>query len=189
MLRTNGLALLAVLLLCCELASAQATPGAGSRPRFESAYTDLAKECKAAVKESEAAEGQDIPQRCKGYGGYFASIGYSAFFTFVGVEAEDGKTAIALSPGKGGELPGTKLEWRLADGKPFAVILRYSFYREDDIAAGESPFKDKNKIGESLVVKGLRGYEQTINFEVDAKTPNANEKARELADSAYLRGR
>lgn len=186
--RVNGFVLAAVSLLCCNVASPQATKGAGSGPKFESAYTDLATDCKAAPSEGEVVEGQDIPQRCKGYGGYSASVGYSAFLTFVGVETEDGETSIALGPGKGVELPGAKLEWRLADGKPFAVILRYSFYKEDS-RAGESPFRDSNKIGEALIVKGLKGYEQRINFEVDAKTPNANEKAREMADSAYLRGR
>jgi len=41
------------------------------------------------------------------------------------------------------------------------------------------------KIGEELIVQGLKGFED-IDFKVDAKTPNANVKARELADDAYL---
>jgi hypothetical protein len=79
---------------------------------------------------------------------------------------------------------GRKIEWRMADGKPFAVILRVSnFDRSDD--DGGDPFNPKNKTGESLLVKGLKGYEH-IDFEVDTKTtPNPNVKARELADGNY----
>ncbi len=36
-----------------------------------------------------------------------------------------------------------------------------------------------------MIVRGLKGFED-IDFKVDAKTPNANVKARELADNAYL---
>lgn len=41
---------------------------------------------------------------------------------------------------------------------------------------------------ETLVIKGLKGYRQ-IDFEIDAKTPAANERARELADNAFLQAR
>jgi hypothetical protein len=56
-----------------------------------------------------------------------------------------------------------KIEWRMANGKPFAVILR---------------------IEDKLYVKGLRGYEK-IDYDIDAKTPDANQQARDMADKAY----
>ena len=49
-------------------------------------------------------------------------------------------------------------------------------------------WRPENKAGESLLVKGLKGYER-IDFEVAASTPGANGKARELADGAYMKGR
>src|ERR1051325_6192282 len=51
-------------------------------PKFSSAYTDLNRDCKSALtrKEEKEAEarGTDIPERCKGYGGYYVDVGYSA---------------------------------------------------------------------------------------------------------------
>lgn len=73
-----------------------------------------------------------------------------------------------------------KVEWRTANGKPFAVILRVSKYGDTD---DENPYIGK-KIGEELIVMGLKGFEN-IDFKVDSKTPNANVKAREMADSNY----
>jgi len=61
------------------------------------------------------------------------------------------------------------------------VIMRvYDYAGDEQCATG-------GKItGESLVVTGLKGYE--IHETVDVKsTPNANLKARELADKAYLK--
>ncbi len=49
-------------------------------------------------------------------------------------------------------------------------------------------WRPENKTGESLVVKGLKGYER-IDFEVDARASDANAKARELADKAFLKER
>ena len=73
-----------------------------------------------------------------------------------------------------------KVEWRMADGKPFAVIMRVNKY---DGVQDDTHYNGK-KIGEELIVKGLKGFDQ-IDFTVDAKTPNANQKARDLADQGY----
>ena len=71
-------------------------------------------------------------------------------------------------------------EWRLADGKPFALIIRMYEY------GGNDQCSTAGKItGESLVVKGLKGFEH-IDETVKAG-PNANLKARELADKGYLK--
>jgi hypothetical protein len=71
------------------------------------------------------------------------------------------------------------VEWRLANGKPFAVIMRMYDY------AGTPECNTAGKItGSSLIVKGLKGFE-SIDQSVDGNTPNANVKARELADKGY----
>ncbi len=155
---------------------------------FSSAYTDLNKECRNAVKK--VGEGQDMPLRCKGYGGYSLYIYYSAFASHTTAVTRDEKTSIALATQGLGytDEKGRKVEWRMAGGVPFAVILRVSVYKEGADEAGESPYQDKYKTGEALLVKGLKGYEH-IDFQVDAQAPDANAKAREMADQAYAKGR
>jgi hypothetical protein len=169
-------------------AATPASPTAGSA--FTSAYTDLNKDCEPAFKDEEIGEGQDMPLKCKGYGDYYISIGYSAWASHLAVQKEgDEELLIGLvNEGIGySDEPGQKVEWRMADGQPFAVIARVSTYDEaKSEATGDNPYQAKYKTGESLVVKGLKGYER-IDFKVDANDPKANEKAREMADSNYAR--
>lgn len=136
-----------------------------SPPKFSSVYTNLNKECKAAFKS--VGEGQDMPLNCKGYGGYRISIGYSAMYSHLVAETLDGKNSIPLATAdiNYDQEKGEKIEWRLANGKPFAVILR---------------------VNDKLFVKGLRGYEK-IDYDIDVKsTANPNQSARDMADKAYL---
>jgi len=166
-----------------------ATPALAATPVFTSAYTDLNKDCEAAMKEDQIGEGQDMPMRCKGYGGYYISIGYSAWGSHIGVEkGDDGSFSMGLvNAGLGySDEPGRKVEWRMADGKPFAVIVRAANYDEKAWNTGENPYQDKYKISEWLIVKGLKGYEH-IDSRVEAKDPKANEKVREIADSNYAK--
>jgi hypothetical protein len=157
-----------------------------SAPKFSSAYTDLKTQCKPIA--GGEARGDDTPLRCAGQGGYEVRIDFSAASSHLGVQPTacecDERIALAEQPLHYDAK--RKIEWRLADGKPFAVILRV-----DKPKGGLDPaeaWRPENKAGESLIVKGLKGYER-IDFEVDAKTPNANEKAREAADKAYAEGR
>lgn len=154
-----------------------ATPSA---TRFSSAYTDLTKCGSGMTKKEEKeaeAQGSDIPTRCKGYGGYDIYIYYSACTSEVTLEK--GQDSIHVAS-QAVNFKQKIVEWRLANGKPFAVILRvYQYSGDDQCAAGGKV------IGESLIVKGLKGYER-IDQEVKVKgTPNPNVKAREIADKAY----
>jgi hypothetical protein len=157
-------------------------------PAFSSAYTDLNKECKDALKE--VGEGQDMPLKCKGYGGYHIYIYYSAWASHINADMDkDENVSISLASQSlsYSDEKGRKIEWRMADGKPFAVILRISNYNTEKAnVTGDNPFDDKYKTGESLIVKGLKGYEH-IDATVDAKTPDANARAREIADSGYAK--
>lgn len=157
--------------------------GKASAPAFSSAYTDLNKDCRDAFKE--VGEGQDMPLRCKGYGGYYIYIYYSAWASHINAQMmgrDDVTISLAMQELGYSDAKGRKIEWRMADGKPFAVILRVSHYKE--LNDGNNPFDEKLKTGESLMVKGLKGYEH-IDGSVDARTPDANVKARQLADSQY----
>lgn len=158
-------------------------------PKFSSLYTNLKTECQPAIKlkRGEQFEG-DMPLRCKGYGGYEIRVGYSAMssqFTInrIGKDSED--VVVSTMQPLNYDLKRI-VEWRCANGKPFAVIYRI------DLTKGTSADVDmwsaENKTGESLVVKGLKGFEQ-LEFEIDAKNPQANLKARRMADGAYAKSR
>lgn len=155
---------------------------AAQRPiRFSSAYTTLTN-CGSGMTKKEEREaeqqGSDIPTRCKGQGGYDVYIYYSAcasIFTLT-----KGEESIALAT-QAVSWKQKTVEWRMANGKPFAVIMRVYDYSGDDLCTGNG-----KTTGSSLIVKGLKGYE--IDETVDTKsTPNPNVKARELADAAYAK--
>jgi hypothetical protein len=144
----------------------------------------LKTECKAAIKlkRGENPEGQDMPLKCKGYGGYEVRIDYSAASSSLRVQPlgkSDQSITLGMQPLDYDQK--RKIEWRLANGKPFAVIYRVVKSKTEQ---PEEMWRPENSAGEFLVIKGLRGYEQ-IDLELDAATPNANIKAREMADGAY----
>ena len=159
----------------------------GRPPKFSSAYTDLQTQCKP-IAEGEA-QGDDTPLRCEGYGGLEIRIDFSAASSHLRVQpkGDDAEDAIDLAAQPLNYDAKRKIEWRLADGQPFAVI-----FRVDKSKNGVDPaemWRPENKTGESLVVKGLKGYEH-IDFEVDARAAaDANVKARELADRAFRKER
>lgn len=148
--------------------------------RFSSVYTALTR-CGRGMTKKEEREaeknGSDIPTVCKGYGGYNVDISYSACSSnFSLVKGEEsislGMQAINWTQ--------KTVEWRMANGKPFAIIMRVYDYAGSDQCA-----TDGKITSESLIVRGLKGYE--IDGTVDTKTPNANAKARELADKGYAK--
>lgn len=150
--------------------------------RFSSAYSSLTKCGSGMTKKEEKeaeARGSDIPTRCKGYDGYYIDASYSACAS--SFEVVKGETNIPLGM-QAVDWPQKTVEWRLANGKPFAVIIRFYEY------SGGTECALAGKVtGSSLIVKGLKGYEH-IDETVEVKgTPNANVKARDLADKGYAR--
>lgn len=146
--------------------------------KFTSSYSSLIAGCDV----TEGQDGQDAVKLCNGYGGYKLRVYSSAASTHI--VAEKSKTDISI-PVANFSLAHNEtksaVEWRMADGKPFAVIIRLPQYSEN-VAEGEYHGK---VMGESLVIIGLSGFEQTVSGEVDAKQKGANAKAREMADAAY----
>jgi hypothetical protein len=123
------------------------------------------------------AQGSDIPTRCKGYGGYDVFIGYSACTSEFAVLKGDERIPLAT---QAVDWKQKNVEWRVASGKPFAIIMRVYKYSGDDPCA-----PGRKIIGESLIVKGLKGYEN-IDETIDVKSRrNPNLKAREIADKGY----
>jgi hypothetical protein len=171
-------------MLCTGLGFSQVLPGVVQTNRFSSVYTNLKTECRPAFKQKRGEEnGQDMPLRCKGFGGYEIRIDYSAASSSLRVQTLGDKTGEAINLGMQPLAydQTRKIEWRLANGKPFAVIYRVDKSKSDQ---PEEMWAPENKTGEALTVKGLKGHED-ISFELDAKTPDANLKAREMADNAF----
>jgi hypothetical protein len=185
MYKLGRIAIYFIIAACSAGALVAAGPGLNKRAQFTSAYTDLKTECKNAFKD--VGEGQDMPLMCKGYGGYKIYIYYSAWAANIALAQPTksdriGDTMFLAMQGLSYDQEGRKVEWRMADGKPFAVIMRVTDYKETN--DGDNPFDEKNRTGESLIIKGLKGFER-IDSRIDAKTPDANAKAREIADSNY----
>jgi hypothetical protein len=172
--------------------SSQVSHSKSGVPKFSSVYTDLNRDCKSALtkrEEKEAeARGTDIPGRCKGYGGYYVDVGYSAMASDIRIskQGSDDFIGLGMFPLNYIDEKGRKIEWRMADGKPFAVIIRVPEFSDESTSSADI-YDPKYKTGESLRIRGLKGYEH-IEAKIDAKTPNANVKAREIADNAFLKG-
>lgn len=152
--------------------------------KFTSVYTDMKRDCKTLPEPKGVEPVGDPAGACKGYGGHRIFISYSAWAAGMSVESlknPDDTITLGMDYFDYGA-KNEKVEWRLANGKPFAVIIRLGKYKERD--DGENPYTDANRIGSKLVVKGLKGFEQ-IDFEVDGAAPDANVKARQMADENY----
>lgn len=157
------------------LASLALTAQAG----ISSSYTNMETDCQDAFPESELHEGSDMPKLCKGPKGYYVSEYYSAISSYRNIQ--QGKKGSSLL--QGAIVPencpesvyGKMLEWRLRDGVPFAVIQRVTCY---EMPSG-SQSRGK-RISETLQVRELHGAKR--EGEVDASKPNANVKARAIAD-------
>ena len=149
---------------------------------FDSAYTNLGKGCQVLKGHG----GTDDASLCEGVGGYRIRIYSSAAATHIVAERKgsDDSFPIATVALDFNETKG-KIEWRTAGGKPFAVIYRIDLTKGDSSDA-IGMWSKENKTGEHLVIKGLKGFEH-IDFEVDAKTADANVKARQMADAGYAK--
>lgn len=183
-MRINILLVIAVF-ACASVCVAQSDE---RETRFTSEYTDLTsgKGCRQDITLKNATEGSDPPLICRGPGGYQVHIGYGAVSAFASVEMVNSKFKTTLAEQSAHFNEGRKIEWRLADGRPFAVIMRVVKYRKNVDDPNEA-FSDKNKLGEMLIVRGLKGQEH-IRFDVDLRqSENANEEARKLADAGFRR--
>lgn len=115
--------------------------------KMASVYTNLKNDCQAEEK----VVADEVPLICKAVGGYRARV------IPAGVWAEtleivdlQGRPVTSLGThGYGYTTSGRRLlEWRLANGRPFAVIFRVDkFNSEASLENGESPYLDKYKIG------------------------------------------
>ena len=159
----------AIVILLAAVVSAQT--------RFTSVYTSLSQGCRTINGEN----GSDNAFICGGAVGYEVNIFYSAAAMFINADLKGTDETFNLSTTDlDFDTTRTRIEWRLADGKPFAAIIRVPKYgprKTSDLYFGEV-------VGEELIVRGLKGH-KNISGQVDAKKANANAKAREIADKGF----
>ena len=162
--------------LCVALAGPSLTQAANAT--FSSVYVDLRKDC----KEETDPEGQGDPAfLCPSVGKYKIQVNTSACGALVTIEGPSG-FELDLPQQSYGDTMKRKIEWRLAGGKPFAVIYRVSKYQgpiDDNI-----PCHMGKKVGEVLWVKGLTRVSD-LEEEIPANQPDAHSRARQAADRSY----
>lgn len=168
----------AVSIILAAVLSAATVCAEGPSVSFSSTYTHLSRECKWAYDESELAEGQDNALVCSGPGKYQIFIYFSATDSYLSIRLKNEPDATIFDPAIGGidEKKGV-VEWRMANGAPFAVIVRS---RESTDGDGSGKHKK-----ESLVVRGFDRYSGISGMFDVRKYKNANEAAKKLADDAY----
>jgi hypothetical protein len=143
--------------------------------RFSSVYSDLTHHCREIPGEN----GSDGASICRGPAGYQVQLSYSASTTELSAEKRGSDAYVGLaSLNYWYDSSKTTFEWRLANGKPFAVIMRVPLYGDPK----EGDYFGK-VVGYELKVTGLPGFD--INEHITATLPGANKKAREIADKAY----
>jgi hypothetical protein len=156
---------------------ASALTSAQQPVKFTSVYTTLnGKGCRTL----RGGQGTDDATLCKGVGGYDIEVYYSAAAMQIGAirERDQQMAGIAILD-LDFEYGKSRLEWRLANGKPYALIMRVPLYGEPK----EGEYFG-NVVGQRLIVAGLIDYD--FNETIDAKLPDANTKAREAADRAFV---
>jgi hypothetical protein len=149
---------------------AEKTGGDSAQPMtgLASTYTELDLE-KCTLVSEQAEEGTSAEWRCDGFGDLplLVSEGDGRFDLDAGVKNEAFETIGAFNS------LGDNVEWRLRDGKPFAVIFRYLDATPE--AKGRTVLAVE-KIG-TTAAPGCRVAQ------IAGDVPDANQVARDLADS------
>lgn len=141
-----------------------------------SAYTkiDVRRDCKHQSSNVVEDYGD---WRCKGYAGFpmWFGAGDQRMFVSFGARAKDEPAAEQTLAPFNDFYKGT-IEWRLADGKPFATIIRWN-------AKLASDMENRKTRGRVLVVTRLPPGPVCHGGYVDAlANPDANALARDIAD-------
>jgi hypothetical protein len=144
----------------------------------ESSYTDFKIEtCKNLTPGAENEEGSASSGifECKGYGGMPYTFAEDDLRSLVAFGKKGNEHCAFTQTFSGFNSVGTKIEWRLSKGKPIATIVRWSVSYDSE---------DSSKQRSWLVITKLEPTNSCHMGYVEGSVPNANEKARALADEA-----
>ncbi len=159
-------------------------------------YKISSKNCKNL--DGEGSEGEDFLRRCKGYGDYsLVAYGFDYHVNYrVELNAPNDDFSVVLFPLETGEAAkyvradlydiklADQIEWRLNNGKPYAIIVRAEFYK--NTGSRKTFANPKNKVAEFVFVRGLKGCEDLkVDLPVVTTAYNPDEQARSGA-AEYL---
>ena len=161
------------LLVVAATFSMLVTASADTKKKITSKTTALypSKACKTKVK---GEDGSDPILRCPALKGYDVEVGFSAINTYVSV------TNAAHVEIKVEGAVGNKLEWRLVDGKPFAVLVEVGDNDTDD--DGKPVVRNRRIEVQSLDPEGK--LKLKVEIKSQAETQKAWAAARALVDAA-----
>ena len=171
-----------LFLLTAALWAPRSSGAQESEIGFSSDYTDFQRDCQyAAVPPSSGWERDLI---CRGFGGFNLYVAYH----------QEGVTLRILNGGpesiwmtlaeQGNDALQRRVEWRKANGRPFAVLYKENEY-QPPYTEGTPNFDKKYMRGQRFIARGLPGFE-SIDFSIEiSTTPHAAEMIRELSDNAY----
>lgn len=166
--------LLTVPLLLVPALAAPALAG------FDSAYTQLNFDDKDICTNVSPAPVPGEPDdgaafECTGFGDYVVTFSEGDLRSSVAFGTQSGDHCSARQSFGGFNSVGKTIEWRLKDGKAIATILRWSVSYDPE---------DSNKQRSWLVVTKLEENDSCHMGYVEGAFPQANAKARWLADTA-----
>lgn len=154
------------------------TSGVQAAPTFDSSYTRFASDCEELLPPTD--EGGDPVLRCKGPAGLGLRIDFSAADAALNAVLDAAGNELAMGDGVMGiDTEKGVVEWRLADGKPVAIIVRSTPVVFDD-NGGARPGPEQ-----TLEIRGLgalEGFSDSLNTRT---TPKANELARLRIEAAF----
>lgn len=194
--------ILAALVLCVPIIGNQAC---SDTTIFSSRYTDFQRDCAtpAWVEAQRSDWENDHPDErypypdpevlaCKPIGNwrvliYWSAIGEHVLVMPLSRQEPEANDLIGSRLGNGKKHP--PLEWRVVNGEPFAVIFREQEYRENPEWSIDSTGTPQFVVTqERLVIRGL-GKHTGLDGRLLANTPDANLKARAMADTFWHRQR
>ncbi len=145
----------------------------------DSTYTDFNLENKKSCTLVSAVEPGDEGMssgtfECAGHAGYVVTFSEGDLRSFVSFGKNTGDHCAAQQTFSGFNSVGNKIEWRMKDGIPFATILRWTVSYDPE---------DSSKTKTWLVVTKLEDDQSCHMGYIEGAYPNANEKAREFADT------
>lgn len=137
-----------------------------AQPKVMSAYTSLDLDRCKQLDHGETPESTEW--RCSGYRGVplFVQNGDERYDVDAGVEDEDALWAHTF------DYPGKTVEWRIAGGKPFAIIYRLR---------SANPERPRTTVL-AVELVGMRGHPGCRVATIPGSTRNANQQARSAAD-------
>jgi hypothetical protein len=157
---------LALMLISVILTSAQ----------IKSVYTSLdEKHCKS-VKGDPKEKNVIYNGVCPGVGSYKLKIAASEEHQWIGLVAPSGKEFFVGTQSASYNFLGKKAEWRVRNGRPLALIVRYNLMNPE-----------ADKVGTSLLVVSKVSRTKTCVTDIVDPSKTQNEQARKLADSAGSR--